>query len=396
MLLVFVLLAAAAGLIAASCSSSTSSSSKDSESRPGTIVSATPISGTPTGTVGWRIVYRTTTADGAPSESSGTVYAPTTPAPNGQRFVVAWAHPTVGTGQDCAPSAATDPSTAIPGFASMIAQGWVIASTDYTGLGTAGVLPYLISTGEARNIIDSVRAAANIDGTDAGTTYAVWGHSQGGHAALSTPEETNTYAPELHLVGVAGAAPAAELPTLVNLQWNQFVSWVIGSEVTTLWPTFYPELDPTQGTSTAGQQNASRLATTCITSDTSSLMQVYGPFLTQQFFSTDPNLVPEWYNRLSENTPAAAPAIPTFVGQGLLDDVVLPSTTAMLQTDWCAAGVQMTVEWYPDADHFSVPSQSAPDAVTWIAARFAGQVATSTCSAPQPVAPATAPPAPTT
>ena len=88
--------------------------------------------------------------------------------------------------------------------------------------------------------------------------------------------------------------------------------------------------------------------------------------------------------------------VPTFVGQGLLDDVVLPSTTAMLQADWCAAGDQMTVEWYPDADHFSVPSQSAPDAVTWIAARFAGQAATSTCDSPPPVTPATAPPAPTT
>ena len=159
----------------------------------GRIISSTPISGAPAGSTGWRIVYTTTTASGAPAQSSGTVYVPTSAAPSGGRFVVAWAHPTLGMGQDCTPSQAEDPSTAIPGFAQMMANGWVVTSTDYTGLGTDGVLPYLIGSGEARNVIDSVRAARNLPGTDAGTTYAVWGHSQGGHASLFTGDAAISY-----------------------------------------------------------------------------------------------------------------------------------------------------------------------------------------------------------
>jgi hypothetical protein len=46
--------------------------------------------------------------------------------------------------------------------------------------------------------------------------FAVWGHSQGGQAALFTGAIAKSYAPELKLIGVAAAAPASELITLIN------------------------------------------------------------------------------------------------------------------------------------------------------------------------------------
>ena len=42
----------------------------------------------------------------------------------------------------------------------------------------------------------------------------MWGHSQGGHAALFTGQIAASYAPELRLVGVAVAAPATYLAQL--------------------------------------------------------------------------------------------------------------------------------------------------------------------------------------
>lgn len=360
--------------------------------KPGTIVSSTPISGAPAGSTGWRIVYNTRTAEGKAAVSSGTVYVPTTPAPAGGRPVVAWAHPTLGTGQSCTPSQAADPTTAIPGFAQMMANGWAVASTDYTGLGTDGVLPYLIGVGEARNVIDSVRAARELPGTDAGTTYAVWGHSQGGHASLFTGDEASSYAPELRLVGVAGAAPAAELSSLVSLQWQNSVSWVIGSEVIELWPEFYPGLSASAIATPLAMQNAAALGAVCITSNIDALVASYGSVLTQPFFSVDPVTVPDWRAQFDANTPSADRRVPVLVAQGLEDTVVLPATTAQLQQDWCAAGASVTVQWYPTADHFTVPSLAAPSAMTWIQQLFAGQSPGNTCGQTPPVAPATEPP----
>ena len=46
--------------------------------------------------------------------------------------------------------------------------------------------------------------------------YVVWGHSQGGQAALFTGLLSQSYAPDLQLLGVAAAAPATELATLMK------------------------------------------------------------------------------------------------------------------------------------------------------------------------------------
>lgn len=357
----------------------------------GRIISSTPISGAPAGSTGWRIVYTTTTASGAPAQSSGTVYVPTSAAPSGGRFVVAWAHPTLGMGQDCTPSQAQDPSTAIPGFAQMMANGWVVTSTDYTGLGTDGVLPYLIGSGEARNVIDSVRAARNLPGTDVGTTYAVWGHSQGGHASLFTGDAAISYGRELRLVGVAAAAPAAELPALVQLQWQNYVSWIIGSEVIDVWPQFYPQLSASQIATPLAIQQAPAVGAACITANPTALLQQFGSVLVQPFFSVDPNTVPAWFTEFTANTPQPPANVPVYIAQGLQDDVVLPSTTSLLDTQWCAQNSQLTVQWFPTANHFTVPTIAAPSAMSWLQQVFAGQSPGTTCGQPLPVAAAVNP-----
>lgn len=68
----------------------------------------------------------------------------------------------------------------------MISQGYIVVATNYPGLGTGGIHPYLIGESEARAVIDSVRAARDMPNSGATNRFAVWGHSQGGHAALYT------------------------------------------------------------------------------------------------------------------------------------------------------------------------------------------------------------------
>jgi hypothetical protein len=91
----------------------------------------------------------------------------------------------------------------------------------------------LVGTSEAHAVIDSVRVAGSLPGAGGGKKFVVWGHSQGGHAALFTGIIAKTYAPELNLLGVAAAAPATDLATLMN----EDIDSVGGKNITakTLW-----------------------------------------------------------------------------------------------------------------------------------------------------------------
>jgi pimeloyl-ACP methyl ester carboxylesterase len=55
-------------------------------------------------------------------------------------------------------------------------------------------------------VLDAVRAARGLPGAGAGRSAVVFGHSQGGHAALFAGALAARYAPELDLLGVAAAA----------------------------------------------------------------------------------------------------------------------------------------------------------------------------------------------
>ena len=98
----------------------------------------------------------------------------------------------------------------------IIGRGHIVVATDYAGLGTEGIHPYLIGESEARSVLDSVRAARALPNSGASNRFAVWGHSQGGHAALDPGQVAARYAPDLKLVGVAAAAPATYLVELFD------------------------------------------------------------------------------------------------------------------------------------------------------------------------------------
>lgn len=53
----------------------------------------------------YRILYSTTDQHDAPAVSTAAVFVPRAPAPPGGYPVIAWAHGTVGLGDDCTPSA---------------------------------------------------------------------------------------------------------------------------------------------------------------------------------------------------------------------------------------------------------------------------------------------------
>src|SRR3984893_12125051 len=200
---------------------------------PGALVRQAVIDGAPPDATTYRVLYRSTGLDDKPILVSGVVIVPQGYPPPGGRPIVAWAHPTSGIVPRCAPSLAIFLFQQIQGLRSFVRDGYVVAATDYPGLGTAGPHPYLVGTSEARAVIASVRVAGQLPGAGGGKKFVVWGHSQGGHAALFTGLIAKTYAPELDLLGVAAAAPATHLVTLMN----EDIDSVGGKNITamTLW-----------------------------------------------------------------------------------------------------------------------------------------------------------------
>src|ERR1700691_3502620 len=172
--------------------------------------------GAAAGATAYKVLYRSTKPDGTPIAVSGMVIVPAGKPPPGGWPIVAWAHPTTGVVSHCAPSLALFVFQQMAGSRRLLENGYAIAATDYPGLGTTGPHPYLVGDSEARAVIDSVRAARTFPGLENSTRYAVWGHSQGGQAALFTGMIAKTYAPELSLLGVAAAAPATDLAALMT------------------------------------------------------------------------------------------------------------------------------------------------------------------------------------
>lgn len=358
--------------------------------QPGYLIRSEPMNLSVSGGTAYRILYVSQTPDNKPSVSSGMMFVPNAAQP-GERKVVAWAHGTQGFGDACTPSRSQDPlndlSTWLP---EMMQRGWVVVATDYAGLGTPGDPYYLVGSSEAHDVLNSVRAARGFSDAQAGSQFAVAGHSQGGHSSLFTAQLAQEYAPELQLVAAAGAAPAAELPALFSQQYNQAVAWGIGPDVAVSWPLVYPDLDISSVISPAGMRNYYRLAFGCVQ------QQILGieirNYFNQQFFSSNPMQVQSWYQISAQQTPNTAKInVPVYIAQGLNDSVVLPDTTALLIQNLCATNKQVTTNWLGNTNHLQVALESGPSLVGWFEDRFNGVALSSDCSQSLPVSPAQSP-----
>jgi pimeloyl-ACP methyl ester carboxylesterase len=179
---------------------------------PGTVTSSAAVTLPPEvaywGT-GKRIQYITTNVTGGTITATGLVITPKT---NKKNKTVAWAHGSTGLADQCAPSTNQNVfwHEARLAVAELLKRGWTVAATDYPGLGTPAPHPYFIGDSEARSVIDSVKAARNLDAA-LSTQYAIDGHSQGGQGALFANQIAAAYDAPLVLRGTASIAPVSNV-----------------------------------------------------------------------------------------------------------------------------------------------------------------------------------------
>jgi len=349
--------------------------------RPGTIIRSEPFPGAPMGASAFKVLYRSTGLKGEPIAVSGLVVIPPSPAPPGGRRVVAWAHGTIGVARKCGASLFPQSLTWIHGLGDMLARGYIVTATDYPGLGTAGPHPYLIGESAGRAVLDSVRAARQLPGAHASADFAVWGHSQGGHAALFAGQIARRYAPELHLAGIAAAAPATELGELFSADIRGVIGKVLGAFAIWSWSHVYNI--PTAGvvlerTSLAFEHVVSFCNDT--PRQALNLTLAEQPLEREGFLAVNVTKTEPWRRIMRENTPGNAPAgAPVFLVQGTSDRVVRPTVTQQFMRRLCGKGTPVRFVAVPLGDHDASAEHGATPAISWIAGRFAGQPSPSDC-----------------
>jgi hypothetical protein len=280
---------------------------------PGTIIRSEVIEGFHSGATAYRVLYKSTGYDGRPTAVSGLILVPDGTPPAGDRNVIAYTHGTVGVASSCAPSLVTNQEQQPllhEGGGELLAAGYVVAASDYQGLGTPGPHPYLVGDSEAMNELDIVRAAQNLTEARAGNEFAVWGHSQGGHAALFTGQLAAGYAPELQLVGVAAGGPVPNLEDLFKVNIETTVGKILISMALYSWAKVYDDASLDQIATRAARPLVGRIARNCLYTKQQILASVPGSLaLKLTFLHTPPWQTEPWRRSWWRTTPE--PRAPT-------------------------------------------------------------------------------------
>ncbi|MDE0194064.1 MAG: alpha/beta fold hydrolase, partial [bacterium] len=335
--------------------------------------------------VGYRVLYHSRSLRGDDIAVSGFVATPAGEPPPGGWPLVAYAHGTTGTADVCAPS--HDAEGEIVSNGSYLG-GYAVAATDYEGLGTPGLHPYIVGRSEARGVLDSVRAAHNLgsmlgaDGmprVSVSDDFVVWGHSQGGHAAIHTGQHWQEYAPELQLLGVASGAPPSQFALLYSvLLGGPFQGYL--AMASAAFAEAYDEVELDQ----VYTEEAIALMDVLETGCKQDVFDVFNPLSAEQMLKVaSPLGVSPWDRVIVENDTNQAPVpVPLLILHGSDDEQIPALSSQILLGQLCVLDGQGPTDriLYEGHDHGSVIAAQRDDLLGWIADRFAGEAAPNTCA----------------
>lgn len=329
----------------------------------------------PTGAKAWRVLYLSNDLNDQPIAVSGLVVAPTAESES-PRQIVAIARGTQGIYPYCGTSQLPDALTHIDLLQTMIDQGFVVAITDYPGIGTPGISPYLVGKVEGQTVLDSVRAARQLE-PDAGADFAIIGASQGGHSAMFASQLAPAYAPDLTLKGTVTQAGAFDLTGILDARSQDRVGGILFPFVFYAWSDAYDiPLDGVIEPSEADE--VERLSKACVTSPLGYLKIRHIPD-GGDLLAIDPTKTEPWSTLIEENTPTGPVDAPLLLVHGTADQVIPFQGSVEEAARRCAEGEDVTFLQYLDTPHDAQP-QSMLTVLGWVVDRFADKPSTSNCA----------------
>ncbi|GAA5090992.1 lipase family protein [Nocardia iowensis] len=384
--LTWISLAATAVLVAASCgNSSETADTTEAAQRPGTLLAQRPLTnGGPTisaaaGSATY-IRYISTAPDKSPIEVSGAVYLPKGQAPEGGWPLVAYAHGTSGVASDCAPTNSPGLYGNDTTVADLLDSRKAVVMTNYQGLDGPGAAPYLHAESSGYDVLDSVRAAQQLD-LPVTEEVVLVGLSQGGRATESAAETAKAYAPDLKIIGNVLLSPAlrSELAQAAETKTLTIGQYLLLPYLVAAVRYNDPDYSFDKVLHGALLSAAPRLEGLCTGQSTLKDLAI-GQSATPaavQFVDDDARQALADYEA-SGNLPKVATDIPTFISRGDNDDLVNTAWGNQAVADMCSLGTDLVDTVLPGGHE---AWRARGDLVTaWINDRFAGApVPATTC-----------------
>ncbi len=334
----------------------------------------------------WTVLYLSQSLDGQPDAVTGTVLVPTRAwAGSGPRPVVDYAVGTQGLSQDSAPSLQLVNGGEYENndIVKALNMGWTVELTDYAGYTTGATPDYIVGHSEGHAVLDMGLAALQIpdSGISPDAQVILWGYSQGGQASAWAAQLWPSYAPSLDIVGDAsGGVPSNLAATAEQLNGHLGAAFLLYSVIGL--NTDYPsEIDLGAYVTPAGEAAIA----------TAESEKVYGALLGFAFHNIDEYTiggetleqllaVPSISQVIDAQTLGTMPiTVPMFHYHANADEIVPLAQDVALNAAYCAMGDVVEFKEY-GFGHIAGYFEGAPDAVQWIADRFAGDPPPDNCA----------------
>lgn len=337
----------------------------------------------------WNVLYRSTSATGQPIAVTGTVLVPTAAwTGSGPRPVVTYATGTQGLAQKCAPSIEMQPGNSydeLTLIGQALNRGWAVLVTDYEGYINGGAPTYMTGQSMGHVVLDIVNAAAQLPGSGVSLSapVAIWGYSQGGAGGGWAGQMQPGYDPALKLKGIAiGGVPGDLTAVARNLNANVGAGF-LAMAVIGLNNAYPSQLNLDSWLNAAGKAVVANIKTMCQVQVVAQYAYRDIQWYTVGGQTLDQMLaLPSWTSVLAANKLGnQKPPVPVFQFHGAADEFIPLAQAKALALTYCSRGVtEYFADGYP-GDHVLTNVEATPDAVNWLAGRFAGLPAPNDCSA---------------
>jgi pimeloyl-ACP methyl ester carboxylesterase len=390
------------------------------EGKLGQVIKQEKITTSVNGAQAWKIAYISSDVAGRATISTGLVVAPVGQAPKEGRPVLAWAHGTTGTAQNCGPSQVTNPAVplnqyflvggnswtdyGIPNLEEFIKEGYVIVATDYQGLGGGGKHQYAVAGTNGRDLINSARAVISMKETGASKRTIFYGWSQGGGATIAAASlggylnKRGAVTDDLQVLGFVAMAPDDAAVMIQNATKDQasadkavngliqlFSDNVFNFShfVMTMWGTqaAYSNLKLSDIFTDQGSKVIDQvLSNKCMHVTADTFNYTYSNQFKTLLRDKPVNTMP-WVKALIDGSVLPVkPVAPVVIYWGTKDTAVPPIMHELYQKQMCSMGGNIERIQLPgEQTHYSTPGLSAPMYLTWVKDRIAGKPLANAC-----------------
>lgn len=372
------------------------------------------------GAQAWRMAYISSDVNERQTIATALVVAPIGKTPAGGRPILAWAHGTTGTAQNCGPSQVTNPAVplnqyflvggnswtdyGIPNLEELIKEGYVVVATDYQGLGGGGKHQYAVAGTNGRDLINSARAAISMKDAGASKRTIFYGWSQGGGATIAAASlgdylnKKGSVTDDLQVLGFVAMAPDDAAVMIQNATKDQasadkaingliqlFSDNVFNFShfAMTMWGTqaAYPNLKLSDMFTDQGAKVIDQVVSNkCMHVVADTLNYTYGNQF-KTLLRDKPTNTMAWVKSLiGGSVLPVKPVAPVVIYWGTKDTAVPPIMHELYQKQMCALGGNIERIQLPgEQTHFSTPGVSAPMYFEWVKDRIAGKPTLNGC-----------------